>query len=229
MDLRAALSESIQYVQSIGNVIPPELYLRALFVGAVKADGDLTSIKARYHDAITEALINYFEGKGSVTVPSNKIKQAAAQYLGESFNLGWADGGGGGIPDDDARDWYVARLDMEFGYIGVLLQEAKELRKEDDFDYFSWLTDRADGYTRTTREFYNEGKLRSSRDVMVTFVGDDGAESCPECQTLKNQRHRVSWFVRRNFVPPHGTGLSCHRGRYCRHFLQNDKGERVTV
>lgn len=228
-DLRVTLSEAIRYYNTTDHYIPPVLFLRALRVGAAKADGDLTAINAAYHDAITEALIIYFEGSSNVSVPGNKIKQAAVQYLGGAFDLGWSDGGGGGTPDMDALDWYNARVDLEFGYINVMLQEAKELRKEEDFDFFQWVTARADGYTRTTREFYNEGKLRSSKDIMVTFEGDDGAESCDECQMLKGQRHRVSWFVRRNFVPPHGTGLSCHRGRYCRHYLISDKGVVVTV
>jgi len=230
MSLQEILAESIQHLEADGQLVQNALRLRAIRVGAIKAAGDLTGIKAAYHDEVTRILIDYFESKGPITVQRNEFWRAAANALGASFNLGWVDGGGGDIiSDDDALDWYNARLEAEFGYINTLFQEARELRGEDDFDYFQWITSKADGYTRTTREFYNAGLLRASKDIMVTFMGNDGAESCDECQMLKDQRHRVSWFVRRNFVPPHGTGLSCHRGRYCQHYLQSDKGERITA
>ena len=87
---------------------------------------------------------------------------------------------------------------------------------------------RADGYTGTLREVYNQGKLRAMKDIMVTFEGEDGAKSCDTCQELKGKRHRISWFVKRNFVPPHGSGLDCAKGGHCQHALYNDKGEAVT-
>jgi len=228
-DLTTSLQAAIKHADENGIEIPYQMRVKAVWLGAIKAAGNLAEINKQYHDATTQALLDYFEGSGPITAPRNAFKRAMVEGLGAAFDLGWADGGGDGVPSGDALDWFNARIEAEFGFIDMLFQEAKELRKEEDFDYFAWATQRADGYTRTTREVYNVGKLRASKDVMVTFLGDDGAESCPECQQLKGQRHRVSWFVRRNFVPPHGTGLSCHRGRYCRHFLQNDKGEQVTV
>lgn len=228
-DLYIALSNAIKYADANGIEISPAVRIRARRAGAIKAAGDLVAIKGRYHDEITQALINYFESKGAVTAPRNAFRRAMVNALGAAFDLGWTDGGGDGFPEGDALDWFNARIESEFSFIDMLFQEAKELRNEEDFDYFSWITQKADGYTRTTREMYNAGVSRASKDIMVTFLGDDGAESCDECQMLKGQRHRVSWFVRRNFVPPHGTGLSCHLGRYCQHYLQDDKGNRVTA
>ena len=228
-DLATSLASAISHADVNNIELPPTLRLRARHIGAIKAASDLVTINAAYHDAITQALIIYFEGKGAITAPRNAFRRAMIDNLGAAFDLGWSDGGGDGFPSGDALDWYNVRIENELGYIDMLFQEARELRNESDFNYFAWISQKADGYTRTTREMYNAGRLRASKDVMVTFVGEDGAESCPECQMLKGQRHRISWFVRRNFVPPHGTGLSCHRGRYCQHYLQNDSGERITV
>jgi len=229
-DLQRSVGASIEYLTERDEQIPPTLYLRALRVGAIKATGDLTAIRKEYHDLITETLIIYFESKKRpVTAFRNSFWRHAVGALGNAFDLGWSDGGGGAYPTGDALDWFNARIEMEFGYISTLFQEAKELRKEEDFDFFKWVNLKADGYTRTIRELYNAGKTRASKDIMVTFTGSDGAESCGECQMLKGQRHRVSWFVRRNYVPPHGTGLSCHRGRYCQHYLESDSGERITA
>lgn len=185
---------------------------------------------ASYHDAITESLTGYFEEGGNVSSYKNEFKRAVLNAFQDVFDLGWSDGGQElPIDDDDANSWLEARINQEFGFIDGLFQEAKELRKEEDFDYFSWITSKADGYVGTLREVYNQAILRASQDMMVTFVGEDGEQSCETCQKLQGVRHKISWFVKRNYVPPYGIGLQCARGGHCMHYLENDNGEQVTI
>lgn len=226
--LEQSITETMKYMDEHGHEIPIDLRLKVTRL-TTKAAGDVVQISARYHGTITRILTSYFESGGNVTQPRNAFVRAMVEALGSAFDLGWADGGGDKVPDEDAVTWLNARVEAERGYIAMLFQEAKELRADAEFDYFSWVTMRADGYARTVKELYNVGRLRASKDMMVTFDGDDGAESCPDCQKYKGQRHRVSWFVKRNAVPPHGTGLECHRGRRCQHFLMDDEGNQVTV
>jgi len=222
-----ALQRAIEYADENDIPLPLDVRIKARQLGVIKAGGDLPSITKNYHDRITVAMIAYFEG-GSIVSSRNAFKQATIDAFGAAFDLGWTDGGQELPVDDNALDWFNARVNTEFGFIEMLFQEAKELRRDKDFDYFSWLTARADGYSRTLREIYNVGKLRAMDDRMVTFEGDDGAESCDTCQKLKGKRHRLSWFVSRNYVPPFGTGLDCHRGGHCQHCLVDDKGNQVT-
>lgn len=196
---------------------------------ALKADGDISDVNATYHDEITEALTGYFEEGGSVTAPKSAFKRAVTEAFGAAFDTGWVDGGGELPADEDALGWFNARVEQEYGFIDMLFQEAKELRKEEDFDYFAWLTARADGYTNSVREVYNQAKLRAGKDKMVVFDGDDGEESCDDCQSLKGKRHKISWFVSRNYVPPFGSGLECHKGGRCKHGLFDDEGNQVTI
>lgn len=226
--LKLALQQAIEYSQAQKIKIPADLYLRAFKVGAVKASASIDEASAEYHDRITEALTTFFEG-GSITAPKNEFKRAMVDAFGEVFNQGWVDGGNQLPVEGEALDWFEARVNAEFGFIDMLFEEAKQLRKEEGFDFFAWVTARADGYTRTLREVYNQAKLRVSKDIMVSFLGDDGAESCDDCQKYKGQRHKISWFVKRNAVPPFGVGLECHRGGRCQHGLFDDKGNQVTV
>jgi len=221
-----SITLAFKYLNALGQEIPLDLHQRARDVGALKA-ADLSDINSVYHDVITEELITYFEG-GIVTGPRNHFRVATTEAFYDAFYRGWEDGGGG-TPDADGIAWLNARLQQEYGYIDMLFQQVKELRKEPDFDYFTWVTARADGYTNTLREIYNAAYARASKDIMVTFVGDDGNESCDTCQSLKGQRHRISWFARRNYIPPYGTGLDCHPGRRCQHYLEDDKGNRVSA
>jgi hypothetical protein len=226
--LENSLTPAFRYCDENGIEIPLSLYIRARKIGALKADGDLASVNADYHDAITETLINYFEG-GSVTASRNAFRRAMVQAFGDAVDLGWQFGGGTLPIDDDLLAWFNARVEQEFGHIAVLFQQAKELRKEDDFDFLAWVNERADGYTRALREIWNTAALWAKQNIMATFDGNDGKESCPDCKRLKGKRHKVSWFINRNYVPPFGTGLECHPGRRCEHYLRADNGERLTV
>jgi len=227
MTIRETLTDAFQYADRNGIEVPLGLYTRARKVGVFKAQEDIGEINAAYHNAVTESLVTYFEG-GTVAGPRNKFRQSTTEAFYDAFYLGWKDGGGG-VPDEDGLAWLQARISQELGFVDMLFQQAKELRKEPDFDFFSWVTARADGYIRTVKEIYNSAFVRSSKDIMVTFVGDDGAESCTDCQQYKGKRHKMSWFASRNAIPPFGTGLECHPGGRCQHYLMNDKGEAVTL
>lgn len=195
----------------------------------MKQAESIESANKEYHDAITESLTSYFEeGKGIASF-RNSFKQATITAMSDAFDLGWTDNGGELPIDEDALSWLEARINQEFGFIDMLFQEAKELLKEEDFDYFSWVTFHADNYTRALREIYNQAMLRVKEDMMVTFDGDDGEESCATCQKLKGVRHKISWFVKRNYVPPFGSGLECGRGGHCQHGLFTDDGEQITI
>jgi hypothetical protein len=223
-----------RYLQDVTSKVPAVIPLlseeaKALTTRSIKADAeDLASISAAYHDEITGVLIDYFGG-GSVTAPRNEFNRATLDAFNVSFDAGWVDGGQELPIDEDALSWINARIEQEFGYIAMLFEQAKQLRKDKEFDYFAWITERADGYVRTLREIFNTGKLMAMKDQMVTFDGDDGAESCPDCQKLKGKRKKISWFVNHDYVPPFGVGLECHPGRRCQHGLFNDKGEQITV
>lgn len=62
-------------------------------------------------------------------------------------------------------------------------------------------------------------------DEFLTFVGNDGAESCPECQAMRGQRKPASWWVVNNLIPgiPGTESYSCG-GWQCQHVLVNDAG-----
>jgi hypothetical protein len=227
-DLQQAVNKAISFADRNGIEVPPDLLMRARRAGATKAEGDLTAINARYHDAITTALVGYFEG-GSLVAARNAFRREMVQAMGDAFDLGWVDGGGEMPPDQDVTDWLSARMDAEMGHIEMLFEQAKALKKEEDFDYFTWAVSRADGYTNSLRDAYNTAKLRAMKDQMVTFDGEDGAESCDDCRRYKGQRRKISWFVARDAVPPFGIGLECHPGGRCQHVLVNDEGEAITV
>jgi hypothetical protein len=154
-----------------------------------------------------------------------RYKRATSTAFIEAFDLGYRESSGG-EPEQQDAEWLAARQAEEFGYIDQLFLQMRELRKEEDFDYFSWAGARADGYKNSLKIVYNEGKMRGARNKMLTFVGDDGMESCKDCQKYKGKRHRASWWISHNAIPPN-RDFECH-GYRCEHYLVDDNGVRFT-
>lgn len=233
MTKETAIRQALDWLSDNAIPLPADLHLQLETQGYLKnypravKQGDIGDANAEYHDAITEALTSYFED-GRIA-HKNQFKRAMVEAFGTAFDSGWVDGGQELPADEDALSWLNERVNQELGFIDMLFQEAKELRKEEDFDYFEWVTQHADNYTRTLAEIYNQAKLRALPDQMVTFDGDDGEESCETCQKLKGVRHKISWFVKRNYVPPFGVGLECGRGGRCQHRLYDDEENEVTI
>ena len=173
-----------------------------------------------------------YTANAKVTRFKNEIKKEMLSAFTEAFNEGYLDGGGD--PDDkDAADdeWLTAKMNAEIGYIDQMFAQLKELKTEakEDPDVLKGVADkRADGYARGLDGIYSEGKIRGAKNMMLTFAGDDGEESCVTCQKMKGQRHRASWWTKRGLTIFRGnTNYEC--GCYnCQHFLHDDKGSVYT-
>lgn len=227
-DLHTTITRAFRYLETNSIEIPADLLIQARQKGiTVKASKDRDEIITAYRAAILFALAQYFEGYAIVA--RNQFNTATVTAFTDMAEQGWQDGGEELPLDEEAQAWFDARLAAELAFIALLFIQLGQLKEEPEFDAMAWMTARADGYINTLRGVYNNAHLRAMADVMVTFEGDDGAESCDTCQMLKGQRHKVSWFVRREYVPPFGAGLDCHPGGKCRHGLKDDKGRVLTI
>lgn len=205
----------------------PHLSMRARLLAGIKAG--ISGVNREYHDAITEALVSYFENGGSVATPKSKIKQAMVEAFGSAFDTGWQDGGQELPADEEALSWFNERVDAEMGFIDTLLQDAKELRKDKDFDYFAWVTARADGYTNNLSAVYNAAVMFANTKQMLTWRLGETEKHCSTCAKLDGQRHKASWYIIRNYIPRKaGAAMECG-GYNCDCSLVTDNGEEVTI
>ena len=227
-NLIPSLSRAFDYLHAQGTEIPLDIQLKARQFGVIKAAGDFAGVNKTYHDAITAALTTFFEG-GSIAAPRNAFKRAIVEGLGDAFDLGWADGGGELPIDEDALSWLNARIEQEFGLVEMLFQAAKELRKEDGFDYFPWVTARADGYTGTLQAVYNAAKMLAAKGKLLTWVLGNTEKHCATCLQLNGTRHRASWYIANNYIPRQpGAGMECG-GYNCDCVLTDNAGHDVTI
>lgn len=105
----------------------------------------------------------------------------------------------------------------------------KLLRDAGETDAEAEATNRANGYTSTLDGIYNMAVCYGAGNKMLSFVGDDGENSCATCTRLKGQRHKASWWISHDCVPPTGSGLDCAAGGKCLHFLEDDDENQVTI
>ena len=229
-ELKNSIRAALAYLNQYDIRLPDEMRYMLRAKGIVgKAASSLSEINAIYHDIITETLIDYFESGGSIVSPKKTIKSAMQDSFYDAFYAGWEAGGNKPPLTDEAKDWLVTRINQERGYIDMLMQNAKALRKEDDFNYFAWIEQRADGYTSSVVGVYNAGIMFAKNSKMLTWVLGPTEEHCKTCASLNGKRHRASWYLSRNYIPRQpGAAMNCG-GYNCKCSLVDDNGVEVTL
>lgn len=206
-----------------------ELDSRALTVAEL-AVGDYAPIRSAYAIEIAGIMTEYLlTDKARVTKYVSQFKRAIQEAFYPAFDQGLIDGGGEPPAEGDDLAWINAKVEAEHGYVEMLFQQLKDLRAEGQDAWAGEPERRAEGYARTLDGVYSEGKIRAKKDVMLTFDGTDGQESCPECTKWKGKRHKASFWLKRGLIPgqPGNPAFSCH-GYNCQHYLFTDQGEIYT-
>jgi hypothetical protein len=200
----------------------------AILADAIKqALGTYPQIRKKYYEDVFAAVYDYLDGEGSVTKFKNAMKRAMVEAFNATETVAWEDGGGTPPVDEDTREWITAMQDAELSYIDVLFQSLKSIRGDEELKIVQYSQDRAAGYAATLDRIYNHAKVAAAGSKMLTFAGDDGAESCSDCSKYKGKRRRASWWVKNNAVPPN-RDFEC-KGYNCRHVLVDDSGKVWTL
>jgi len=192
--------------------------------------GEYAIVRRIYRDEVWAAIQDYFtQDHVRITRFKNLMRKAMANAFVEAIEIGYFDGGGGewgkeATPDD--RKWAQARTNAEMGFIESLFYELRDLKSEGMEAWIGEADKRAEGYCKTLDAVYSEAKLRGARDVMLTFGGNSGQESCETCQKLMGKRHKASWWLKRGLVPgrPGNRNYICGSWQ-CQHFLFDDTGK----
>lgn len=181
---------------------------------------------------IYDAVYDYLSGKGNVGTVKRAMKKAIAETYNNVADLAWQDGGGELPIGPEANAYTASRQAEEFAFVDTLGNGLKEIKNDEESDINDAIQQafqRADGYSRSLDKFYSNVKALAAGNkmVMLTFTGEDGEESCSDCQKYKGQRHKASWWVRRDAVPP-SRSFECG-GYKCQHILVDDDGKLFSI
>lgn len=201
---------------------------------AVKAGG-YPAVRADYKRTLDDVLSEFGTSESGVRVTKyqSEFTRAMVEAFQSAFDLGYVETSGDEQQNDaDAQDWLNARVEAERGFIKEMFQSLKELR--DQFwagdvkagDIKEFVAMRGEGYTNSLDIVNSTGKLYGKKNQMLTMDGDDGAESCRDCQQRKGKRYSAKKWLAIGFPP--SRDFACH-GYNCQHFLRDDAGNRVTL
>ena len=194
---------------------------------------EYSQIAQRYRMTIEGAMREYlFTDNARPDKYRNRMKVAVVEAFWPAFEQGLKDGGGTPPPEPDDQDWLNARVEGELANVTALFNTLKTLKKDPETGYGEYeyaIAQHTAGYLRTLDGIYSAGKVRGAANRMLTFGGDDGAESCTTCQKYKGKRHKATWWTARGLVPYQGNpNFECGCWQ-CQHYLYDDNGNVYSI
>ena len=191
---------------------------------------EYSAVRKVYSDKVYEAVYSYLSDRKKMDQDFRDAMRTALEIaFVASATIAWADGGNDQVLTIDALAFLAAYKAAEMGFVESLLVSLRLMKQQADEDTVPEVTaqQRADGYAKTLDLVYNNIKVLSAGNRMLTFVGEDGDETCIDCYKYKGKRHRASWWVAHDAIPPN-RNFEC-KGYRCQHILVDDQNRLFTI
>lgn len=225
-DLGVKLIEADKMINAIESVVNAR-------IKALTSGDSFSVIRSDYRATISDQMTQYLATDARSTSYRNAFKRAVDESFTAAFARGYAESGGDlNDIDTDAYEDSTNSIETEQTHVDELFVSLKALRDSfvhgevDAQDMRDQVASRTDGYSQTLEMIYARGKLWGAQSRMLTMVGDDGKESCRDCQRNKGKRYSAKKWLRIGFPP--SRDYECH-GYFCQHYLQDDSGNPVTL
>lgn len=183
-------------------------------------------IVKQYDDQLTRLVYETFRTGDAVDM--RRAHRAMLKDFGLKVYVEGMREGGNTEPDaedmktaaDVLDDWYISQSE----HVNQFAKDAAAAKRDPKLR--PAVLDRVPLWIDSLRNFGEAGKLAELGNIMLTFDGDDGEESCDDCQRYKGQRHRRNWWAKRGLLERNGNdNYECGRWSNCHHDFRNDKGE----
>jgi hypothetical protein len=182
-------------------------------------------IVKEYDDRLSRLVHDTFRTGDAIDM--RRAHRAMLKDLGlKSYHEGMREGG---INEPDVEDNETAQdaLDEwiagQFEHVNQFAKDAAAAKRNPDLQ--SAVLARIPLWVDSLRNFGEAGKLYALGNIMLTFDGDDGEESCLDCQRYKGQRHKRNWWAVRGLLERNGNpNYECGRWDNCHHSFLDDKG-----
>ena len=185
----------------------------------------LADALANYDSRLTEMAEDFTQG--AFTKPTyRRGHKALLQEMAEiAFREAWLEGGGdpNDVESDDLelmRDW----VDAQTAHVNAFSDWLAEKRQTGDA-----IDDRVRDWVSSLRNLGEQVTAHAMGDPQLKYDGEDGDESCAECQEYKGQTHRLSWWEARGLTARNGNeNYGCKRFDNCHHsFFHAKTGDLV--
>jgi len=182
----------------------------------------LDEITAEYERKIYNSLLDYANSTRSIVAFRNQFRRAVNDAFTLTVTAGWVDGGGNGPLPKELVTWLNGRITQELRYVDGVFVKLKLLKKTGDEKALKEFAQaRASGYAASLVGVYNYGLAWAQRDKWGTWEYGP-TEHCDDCRRLNGQRHKLSWFIKGDWIPK-SPRLAC-TGRHCQCRVKDDEG-----
>lgn len=147
-------------------------------------------------------------------------KQAISDGAQALFAEGWR-AGGGDVEDTEPADIDVLNTwaDEQQAFVNAFSDWL--VNPESNLDD---VPGRLDAWAFAGRNLAEIAQARAMGDPPLTYEGENGVESCDECQEYKGQTHRLSWWEKRGLTKRNGNdNFTCGRWEPCQHHFYHAK------
>lgn len=190
----------------------------------------INQIVTGYINRLT-ALVNAAIRSGDAVTMRQQHKALIKNVARDIYRDGYREGGLD--PKDlepDERDNYDEAIDdwiaSQSEYVNQFAKDAAASKK--DKEARAGVLGRIDQWASSLRNFGEAGRLAALGNIPLTYDGEDGDESCEECQQYKGQRHRRNWWAQRDLLRRNGNeNFTCGRWDNCHHYFKDDNGKLV--
>lgn len=153
--------------------------------------------------------------------------KAAIKTGGQAcFAEGWK-AGGGDLADTEPEDIALLNdwVSEQQGFVNAFSDWL--VNKDSDLDN---VQARLDMWALSAQNLAEMAKARAMGDPPLRYDGEDGDESCEECQEYKGQVHRLSWWEKRGLTKRNGNdNFTCGRWEPCHHHFYHAKTGKVVI
>lgn len=203
-------------------------YLQRRNVG--RATKSINEVTREYNDTLIRWVVDAANGNMTAGAMATAwrpllIEDARAVYI-EGMREG-------GIKDPEAEmddtdesaigDWILSQTPHIYPFADDAVAVSK-LNGDEKSAARTVMLGRVDNWVMALESLGRSGTAKAKGDPMMTFGGEDGNESCAECQRYKGQRHKRSWWESRGLLGRPNENFGCGRYDNCQHDFSYDDG-----
>ncbi len=189
----------------------------------------INEVLRSYSDTLTRWVVDAANG----TLRASGIAAKFRKFLIESGQAAYIEGmreGGVKNPEIDGDDqvaineWIISQTPHLYKFADDAVAVSK-LKGSKRTAARAAMLDRVRIWTQALESLGQLAVANTKGNPMLTFEGDDGEESCDECQKYKGMRKRKSWWEKRGLLMRNGNeNYGCRRFDNCHHFHYYDNG-----
>jgi hypothetical protein len=189
------------------------------------------AVRSSFVDRLTSAASDYLLEGLNLRVTVNAAQRAMVESYGEAADL--VSGGSGGLEPADLA-FFNSEVSAERDHIETLWADLKLQRTiapgEAAQGDLSVPADRIEMFARSMDAMFNELVARGNKNAMGTWQLGDAEKHCVghgSCTWLDGQRHRMSWFLQKDYIPRKPGAAQVCGGWHCQCSIVDDQGNEL--